>query len=199
MRSRRSTPIRDTSGAESSLVKMVSSALTIGSGGSAGREGPTAQISAGFASMLARRLHLSDDGRPNPGVAGGGRRHRRHLRRATGRRSPGSVDHLPRRPRVQHALPRLRHLGDGLCRVRIVFGFRPDVRLRRRRIPIRERLAAAVVRRPGHCRGNRGLSVCAHLLCHRIADRSTPRRLGAQAHHRRPAGRPDWGWRFPRS
>ncbi|MGA8544069.1 MAG: chloride channel protein [Mycobacterium sp.] len=45
-------------------VKMVSSALTIGSGGSAGREGPTAQISAGFASMLARRLHLSDaDGR----------------------------------------------------------------------------------------------------------------------------------------
>ncbi len=46
------------------LVKMISSALTIGSGGSAGREGPTAQISAGFASMLARRLHLSDeDGR----------------------------------------------------------------------------------------------------------------------------------------
>ncbi len=43
------------------LVKMVSSALTIGSGGSGGREGPTAQISAGFASMLTRRLHLSDD------------------------------------------------------------------------------------------------------------------------------------------
>lgn len=46
------------------LVKMVSSALTIGSGGSAGREGPTAQISAGFASLLTRRLDLSDaDGR----------------------------------------------------------------------------------------------------------------------------------------
>lgn len=46
------------------LVKMISSALTIGSGGSGGREGPTAQISAGFASMLTRRLHLSDtDGR----------------------------------------------------------------------------------------------------------------------------------------
>jgi chloride channel protein, CIC family len=46
------------------LVKMVASALTIGSGGSAGREGPTAQISAGFSSLLARRLHLSDeDGR----------------------------------------------------------------------------------------------------------------------------------------
>ncbi len=46
------------------LVKMVASALTIGSGGSAGREGPTAQISAGFSSLLTRRLHLSDeDGR----------------------------------------------------------------------------------------------------------------------------------------
>ena len=46
------------------LVKMVSSALTIGSGGSAGREGPTAQISAGFSSLLTRRMHLSDeDGR----------------------------------------------------------------------------------------------------------------------------------------
>ncbi|UQX10908.1 chloride channel protein [Candidatus Mycobacterium methanotrophicum] len=46
------------------LVKIVASALTIGSGGSGGREGPTAQISAGFASMVTRRLHLSDaDGR----------------------------------------------------------------------------------------------------------------------------------------
>ena len=46
------------------LVKMVACALTIGSGGSAGREGPTAQISAGFGSLLTRRLDLSDeDGR----------------------------------------------------------------------------------------------------------------------------------------
>ena len=45
-------------------VKMVASALTIGSGGSAGREGPTAQISAGFGSLLTRWLNLSDeDGR----------------------------------------------------------------------------------------------------------------------------------------
>ncbi|HEX7323632.1 MAG TPA: chloride channel protein [Mycobacterium sp.] len=46
------------------LVKLVASALTIGSGGSGGREGPTAQISAGFGSLLTRRLNLSDeDGR----------------------------------------------------------------------------------------------------------------------------------------
>ncbi len=41
------------------LVKLVASAITIGSGGSAGREGPTAQMAAGFGSVLSRRFHLS--------------------------------------------------------------------------------------------------------------------------------------------
>jgi CIC family chloride channel protein len=45
------------------LVKMVASAITIGSGGSAGREGPTAQISAGFGSWLADVLHLDEHDR----------------------------------------------------------------------------------------------------------------------------------------
>lgn len=46
------------------VVKMIASALTIGSGGSGGREGPTAQISAGFGSLLARVFDLSpEDGR----------------------------------------------------------------------------------------------------------------------------------------
>lgn len=46
------------------VVKMIASAITIGSGGSGGREGPTAQISAGFGSLLARTLDLSpEDGR----------------------------------------------------------------------------------------------------------------------------------------
>ena len=43
------------------VVKTVASAPTIGSGGSAGREGPAAQISAGFGSLLTRQLNLSDD------------------------------------------------------------------------------------------------------------------------------------------
>jgi CIC family chloride channel protein len=42
------------------LVKLVASALTLGSGGSAGREGPIAQIGAGFGSLLGRTLRLSD-------------------------------------------------------------------------------------------------------------------------------------------
>lgn len=41
-----------------SVIKIIASAMTIGSGGSAGREGPTAQISAGFGSLLARKLDL---------------------------------------------------------------------------------------------------------------------------------------------
>jgi CIC family chloride channel protein len=40
-------------------VKLVASAITIGSGGSAGREGPTAQIAAGFGSWLGGVLGLS--------------------------------------------------------------------------------------------------------------------------------------------
>lgn len=41
------------------LVKLVASVLTIGSGGSGGREGPTAQISSGFGSVFARALNLT--------------------------------------------------------------------------------------------------------------------------------------------
>ena len=37
-------------------VKLLASAITIGTGGSAGREGPAAQISAGFGSLLAGRF-----------------------------------------------------------------------------------------------------------------------------------------------
>jgi CIC family chloride channel protein len=40
------------------LVKTIASAITIGSGGSAGREGPTAQISAGYGSIVADLLKL---------------------------------------------------------------------------------------------------------------------------------------------
>ncbi len=41
------------------LVKAIASAITIGTGGSGGREGPIAQIGAGFGSIIATRLNLS--------------------------------------------------------------------------------------------------------------------------------------------
>ncbi len=40
-------------------IKLLASAITIGSGGSGGREGPTAQISSGFGSIMARALNLT--------------------------------------------------------------------------------------------------------------------------------------------
>lgn len=45
------------------LIKTFASAITIGSGGAAGREGPTAQISVGIGSMLADLLRLPDEDR----------------------------------------------------------------------------------------------------------------------------------------
>ena len=41
------------------FIKIIASATTIGSGGSAGREGPIAQIGAGFASGLSEKLRLN--------------------------------------------------------------------------------------------------------------------------------------------
>ncbi len=43
------------------VVKSIASAVTIGSGGVAGREGPTAQIAAGVGSLIGRLLNLSED------------------------------------------------------------------------------------------------------------------------------------------
>jgi CIC family chloride channel protein len=45
------------------LVKMVASAITIGSGGAAGREGPTALISAGIGSVYATFQHRTEEER----------------------------------------------------------------------------------------------------------------------------------------
>ncbi len=56
------------------VVKVIASAITIGSGGSAGREGSIAQIGAGFGSFLADVLRLRGDERRimmMAGVAGG--------------------------------------------------------------------------------------------------------------------------------
>lgn len=43
-----------------SAVKIVSSAITLGTGGSAGKEGPIAQIGAGIGSYIGEKLKLSD-------------------------------------------------------------------------------------------------------------------------------------------
>ncbi len=45
------------------IIKTISSAITLTTGGSGGREGPIAQIGAGFGSFFAERLGISDRGR----------------------------------------------------------------------------------------------------------------------------------------
>ncbi|HKJ82843.1 MAG TPA: chloride channel protein [Mariprofundaceae bacterium] len=45
------------------VIKTIASAITIGSGGSAGREGPTAQIAAGVGSFIGGVLNLPDEER----------------------------------------------------------------------------------------------------------------------------------------
>jgi CIC family chloride channel protein len=52
------------------LVKLVASSITIGSGGSAGREGPIAQIGAGFASWIADLMRIGERERRTLVLAG---------------------------------------------------------------------------------------------------------------------------------
>ena len=86
------------------LVKIIASALTLGTGGSGGREGPIAQIGAGFGSVLGNLLRL----RPAERRRADGRRHglwnRRDLPRAAGRDDVRGRSPLP--------LSRIRARGD---------------------------------------------------------------------------------------
>src|SRR5215813_13007626 len=52
------------------LIKAIASAITIGSGGAAGREGPTAQISVGVGSIFADVIRLPDEDRRTLVLAG---------------------------------------------------------------------------------------------------------------------------------
>jgi len=54
------------------FVKMISSVITLGTGGSGGQEGPIAQIGAGFGSVMAGWLKLSDSERRSLMAAGVG-------------------------------------------------------------------------------------------------------------------------------
>jgi CIC family chloride channel protein len=53
-------------------IKLIASSITIGAGGSGGREGPSAQISAGFGSLLGQWLRLSPQDRRIAVAAGMG-------------------------------------------------------------------------------------------------------------------------------
>ncbi len=109
------------------LVKLVASAVTIGSGGSAGREGPTAQISAGFGS-LPRRVTLDLDARgARIAVAVGiGSGDRGDLPCTARRCGAGGRDPVPRATRGRTRLIPSVHRHDHRLRdLRRVEGFAP--------------------------------------------------------------------------
>ncbi len=66
------------------MIKTIASIITIGTGGSAGQEGPIAQIGAGFGSWLARLLRLPPTDRRLLMLAGSGRRCRGDLPGSSG-------------------------------------------------------------------------------------------------------------------
>ncbi len=87
-------------------IKLIASAITIGSGGSGGREGPTLRYPQASAPSCRAARSL----RAGPAHRRGGRRRRRHrvdLPRAAGRRRPGRRDPLHPGPRGQALIPGL--------------------------------------------------------------------------------------------
>jgi chloride channel protein, CIC family len=61
------------------VIKSLASALSIGSGGSVGREHPIIQIGAAFGSMLGQLIAMPVRQRRHSDRCRGGRRHRRHV------------------------------------------------------------------------------------------------------------------------
>ena len=78
------------------LVKSLASALSIGSGGSVGREGPIVQIGASFASTLGRLLRVPPIAADHSDRLRRRRGHRRDIQHADRRRSLRRRNHAPR-------------------------------------------------------------------------------------------------------
>ena len=109
-----------------SAVKIVASALTIGSGG---REGPTGQISAGFASLLGRWTNRSTKTTRIAIAAGIRLGHRRNLQRPDRGNGPRSRDPLYRGLRGRGAHSFSGGLRGGLRHFRRLCRLHPAVRL----------------------------------------------------------------------
>lgn len=123
--------------------------------------------------------------RPDRGSAGYRRRHRRHLRCATGRSGVGRLDPLPRRLRLPQPAAGFHRLGNRLRRARRLLGLRPAVRLHRRRVSLRKGVATTVVRGDRADRSRRRLLVCPSLS--RVGGNYAPAARGPRCSNRRSA------------
>ena len=66
------------------VLKPISAAISIGSGGPFGAEGPIIMTGGAVGSMVAQTLHMTADERKTLLVAGAAARHGRHFQRAAG-------------------------------------------------------------------------------------------------------------------
>ncbi len=188
------------------LVKIVCSALTLGSGGSGGREGPIAQIGAGFGSYLARVLKLSESRAADAAGRRPGGGHRGHLQGAAGRRDLRHRGALPRRglrgrgadPRL-HLLHRrlLRVRADRAVRLRHRLGFRPAAG-RPARPEVRQPGAAPAADDPGGVHGRRLAALRALFLRRRGPLQALQDSAAREARDRRARHGPVRAGRLPR-
>ena len=95
------------------VIKSLASALSIGSGGSVGREGPIVQIGSSFGSTLGQLLRRAGVAAHHPDRRRRRGRHRRHLQHADRRRALRRRNHAPRGQRP-HPGPRHHRHGDGV-------------------------------------------------------------------------------------
>ena len=107
------------------LVKMVSSALTIGSGGSGGSRGTDGPDLCRLRVAVDQAAGSLRRGRPCRRRAGYRFGHRRDLRRTAGRCGAGGLDRLPRGLRLSLSGPGVHHLGHRLCVYGSFLGFEP--------------------------------------------------------------------------
>ena len=97
------------------LIKSLASALSIGSGGSVGREGPIVQIGSSFGSTLGQLLRVPVWQRSHPDRRRRRGRHCRHLQHSHRRRALRRGNHAPRSQRTNPGPGYHRH-GDGVVR-----------------------------------------------------------------------------------
>ena len=171
-------------------IKIVASAATIGAGGSAGREGPTAQISAGFGSLLARRLQLTPQDSRIAVSVGIGAGIGSIFRAPLGGRGPRRRDLVSRRSRTGGSVSVAGRVDCWVLGLRRRGGFRADLRDTADEV-VRSSGPARVLRDPG-CRGRTGCPcVRPRLLRHGQIAPQGARSGDVQAGDCRVAGRPD--------
>ena len=175
------------------LVKIIASALTLGTGGSGGREGPHRPDRGRLRLPAGQPLASAARRTPHSHGGGHGRRHRRHLPRAAGRgtvRRRGAVSLAGVRGRGHHARrDRQRRVLLHLRRLR-----RLAAAVRHPRPHLQQSVGTRAVLAPGALHGLSGHAVYADVLRLRAPLSSCADASALPARDRRLLDRAWWPW-----